>query len=112
MPSVAARGVPCAAADIAVIDFIVIDTPHRNFDRASRDMIHKADLTDHYDRLPVIDQKSSTTGWIDIEVVGWLVQQKHIRFLQQQFCQFDTHTPTTAELACLTVKVFTGETKP
>ena len=99
---------------LAVIDFIVIDTPHRNFDRASRDMIHKSPIvTDHYDRLPVIDQKIfQPLDGLDIEVVGWLVQQKHIRFLQQQFCQFDTHTPTTAELACLTVKVFTGETKP
>ena len=72
MPSVAARGVPCAAADIAVIDFIVIDTPHRNFDRASRDMIYKSPIvTDHYDRLPVIDQKIfQPLDGLNIEVVG------------------------------------------
>ena len=72
MPSVAARGVPCAAADIAVIDFIVIDTPHRNFDRASRDMIHKSPIvTDHYDRLPVIDQKIFQP--LDGSISRWLV---------------------------------------
>ena len=48
-------------------------------------MIYKSPIvTDHYDRLPVIDQKIfQPLDGLNIEVVGRLIQQKHIRFLQQ-----------------------------
>ena len=76
-------------------------------------MIHKSTvMADHHNSLPVVDQEIfQPLDRLDIEVVGRLVQQEHIRLLQQQFRQFDTHAPATAELARLAGKVFAGETK-
>ena len=48
---------------------------------------------------------------LDIEVVGRLIEEEHIRLLEQDLCQLDTHTPSTGKLPGRTVEIFTGETK-
>ena len=42
---------------------------------------------------------------LDVEVVGGLVEQQHIGLPQQEFRQFNTHTPATAQLAGRAVKL-------
>ncbi len=44
-------------------------------------------------------------------MVGRLVEKQHVGTLQKNLCKLDTHTPSTAELACLTVEILTFETK-
>ena len=44
-----------------------------------------------------------------IQMVGRFVQQEHIRFLQQQFGEFDTHSPSTAEITRLALEISSGE---
>ena len=46
----------------------------------------------------------------DIQVVGRLVEQEQIRFLQQQFCKSDAHLPAARKLFSHAVPVF--GTKP
>ena len=43
---------------------------------------------------------------LDVEMVGWFVQQQHVRATQQNLRQFDSHAPTTRELGRRTVKIF------
>ena len=45
-------------------------------------------------------------------MVGRLVEQQHVGLLQQQFGQFDTHPPATAELAGLPCEILAFETQP
>ena len=46
-----------------------------------------------------------------VEVVGRLVQQEDVRTFQQDLSQFDTHTPTTTELARLAGEVGADESE-
>ena len=48
---------------------------------------------------------------LDVEVVGRLVEQQHIGVTEQHLRKLDTHTPATAELACLTVEILAFEAK-
>ena len=48
---------------------------------------------------------------LDIEVVGRLIEEEHIRLLEQDLCQLDTHTPSTGELPGRTVEIFTDKTQ-
>ena len=92
---------------LRVIHFIVIDTPHRHLDGTRRDIIHKlAVVTNHNHRLTVIDQKIfQPLDRLDIQVIRRLIEQQHVRFLQQQLRQLDTHPPSTAEITRLTLEI-------
>ena len=44
-------------------------------------------------------------------MVRRLVEQQHVRFLQQQLRQFDAHPPSATEITRLTSEVFPAETE-
>ena len=98
---------------LGVVHLVIIDTSHRNFNGTGRDVIHKfAVVADDDDGFPIVDKELfQPLDGLDVEVVGRLVQQQYVRFLQQQFGKLDAHAPATAEIACLTVEVLSGESE-
>ena len=44
---------------------------------------------------------------LNVQMVCRLVKKQNVWFLQQNLCQFNTHTPSTRELRCRTFKVTT-----
>ena len=63
----------------------------------------------HHCPTPRSQQLFEPLDRLNIEVVGGLVEQQHIRTAQQNLGQLDTHTPTTRELGGRTVEVGTLE---
>ena len=98
---------------LGVVNFVVVDTSHRNFDGAGGDVVHEFTVVaDHDDRFAVIYQEIfQPLDRFDVQMVGRLVEQEYVRFLQQQFGEFDTHAPATAEVACLPLEIFAGKTE-
>ena len=98
---------------LGVVYFVVVDAAHRYFNGAGGDVVHEfAVVADHDDRFAVIDQKIfQPLDRFDVEVVGRLVKQEYVRFLQQQFGELDAHAPASAEVARLTLKIFACESK-
>lgn len=96
-----------------VVHFVVVNASHCHLDGAGGDVVHElAVVADDDDRLSVIDEEVfQPLDGLDVQMIGGLVQQKHIRFLQQQFGKFDAHAPATAEVACLAVEVLSGKPK-
>ena len=96
---------------LAVIDFVIVDTPHRDFYRTRRDIVHKlAVVADDHHGTGTLRQKMFQPLYaLDVQMVGRLVQQQHVRILQQQFGQLDAHTPTSAEITRRPRKVRTLE---
>ena len=96
-----------------VVYFIVVDSSHGHFNGTGRDVVYKfAVVADDDDGFPVVDKKLfQPLDGLDVEVVGRLVQQQYVRFLQQQFGKLDAHAPATAEIACLAVEVLSGESE-
>ena len=94
-----------------VIYFIVINPSHCHFNSTGSDVIHKFTVVaDDDDSLTIIDEEIfQPLDTFNIEVIGRLIQQQHIWVLQQQLGKFDAHTPSTAEVTGLTVKVFACE---
>ena len=97
----------------AVIHLVVVDAAHRDLDRTGGDMVDKrAVVADHNHRLSVVDQEVfEPLDRFDVQMVGRLVQQQHVGFLQQQLCQLDTHAPSAAELAGLPPEVVALESQ-
>ncbi len=68
-------------------------------------------MADDDDGFPLLIKLFQPLDGLDVEVVGRLVQQQYVRFLQQQFGKLDAHAPATAEIACLAVEVLSGESE-
>ena len=67
-------------------------------------------MADDNHRFAVVDQKIfEPLDRFDVEVVRRLVEQEHVRFLQQQLCQLDAHPPAAAEIARLPLEILAGE---
>ena len=67
-------------------------------------------MADQHHRLGTLGKKLLQPLYtLYIEMVGRLVEKKHIGFLQQYLSQLDTHTPSTRELTGRTVEVLAGE---
>ena len=96
---------------LGVIHFIIVDTSHCHFNSAGGDVVHKlAVVADDNHRFAVVDQKIfEPLDRFDVEVVRRLVEQEHVRFLQQQLCQLDAHPPAAAEIARLPLEILAGE---
>ena len=69
-------------------------------------------VTYQHHRLGTLSQELlQPLDTLDIKMVGRLIEEEHIRLLEQDLCQLDTHTPSTGELPGRTVEIFTGETQ-
>ncbi len=69
-------------------------------------------MRDDDDGFGAVDQKIfEPLHRFDVEVVGRLVEQDEVGFLQQDFGQLDAHTPAPAKLAGEALKIIAFETK-
>ena len=87
---------------------VVVNLAQGDFDGSVGDSVDEGAVVGDQDdgATAVGEEILQPLDGFDVEVVGRLVEQQHVRVLQQDFCQFDAHTPTTAEFACLTFEVF------
>ena len=47
----------------------------------------------------------------NVEVVGWLIEKQEVGFLQKELCQLNAHSPSSGELACRSVEIFSLKTE-
>ena len=103
-----------AKHDILIVFHLVVDdTSARNFQCTVRYVIDECTVVaDQYHCLGTLRQELFQPLYrLDIQMVRRLVEQQHVRLLQENLCQFDTHTPTTRELTRGAFEVRTQETK-
>ncbi len=95
-------------------DLVIINTPTGDFNRPVGHIINKGTVvTDQYHCITVIGQKTlKPLNTLYIQVIGGFVKQQDIGTLQQQFGQFDTHTPPATELRSRTFEIVTTESQP
>ena len=94
--------------DILIVFYFVVLYPSAgNLQRTIGDIIDKRTVVAHeYDSLCALSKKLfQPLDTFNIKMVGRLIEQEDIRFLQQDFCQFDTHTPSTGKLSGRTFKI-------
>ena len=97
-----------AKGDIFVILHLVVnDTTARNLERTIRHIIDKCTVvTNQHHSLSALRQELFQPLYrLNIQMVRRLVEQQHIRFLQKNLGQFNTHAPTSTELASRTLEV-------
>ena len=96
---------------LVIFHTVVNHTTTGNLQRTVGHIIDKGTVvTDQYHcPTPRSQQLFEPLDRLNIEVVGGLVEQQHIRTAQQDLGQLDTHTPTARELGGRTVKVGTLE---
>ena len=84
--------------DILIILHLIVDhLPARDFQRAVRHIIYKGTVMTHKDDCTrrLGQELLQPLNRLDIEVVGGLVKQEHIGFLEEYLGQLDTHAPTS-----------------
>ena len=98
---------------LAVCGLVVVDTPHSNLDGTSGDVVDKLTVVAYYDhRLRAVDDKVlKPTDTLNVEVIGRLIKEQHVRRFEQQLCQLYAHSPSAGKLARGTIKVRAFETK-
>ena len=99
-----------AEYDVFVVFHLVVDHPSTgDFQRTVRHIIDKSPIVTHqHHRTRTLCQELlQPLDRLDIKVVRGLVEQQHIRFLQKDLRQFNTHTPTAGELRRGTLEVRT-----
>ena len=98
---------------LRIVHLIVVDASHRHFNGAGGDAVHKlAVVADDNHRLGTVNQEVfQPLDGFNVEVIGRLVEQQHIRILQQELCQLNTHSPSTAEVTRRLVEVLAQETE-
>ena len=92
-----------------VLHLIVDDLPAGDLQCTVRHIIYKSTVvTDQHNSLSRLYQKLlQPLDTLDVKMVCGLVEQEHIRLLQQNLRQFDTHTPATRELIRRTLQIST-----
>ena len=92
---------------LAVTHLVVIDFAQRDLDGAVGDIIDESAVVGHEQQgcVAVFQEGFQPLDGLDVQMVGRLIEQQHVRASQQQFGQLDTHAPAAAELAGGTVKV-------
>ena len=85
---------------VAVIGLVVVYSAHCHLDGAGGDVVDKATVVAdyHHSHRAVHDKILEPSHRLNIEVIGRLVEQQYVRFLQQQFGQLDAHAPSSGEL--------------
>ena len=86
---------------LVVLYFIVYNPTTGNLQRPIRHIINKRTIvTDqHYSFGTLSQELLQPLNRLNIKMVSGLIKQQHIRLLQQDLCQFDTHAPTATKLA-------------
>ena len=100
--------------DVLIILHLIIDNPSTgNLQRTVRHIIDKGPVVTHQnDGTRRLRQELFQPLYrLNIQMVGRLVKQQHIRFLKQDLRQFDTHSPTARELRGRTFKVCAQESE-
>ena len=98
--------------DVLIVFHLVVDHPAaRDLQRAVRHIIDKgAVMTDQHHSTRTLSQKLlQPLDTLNIQMVRGLVEQQHIRSLQEDLGQFDTHAPAPGELRGGTVKIRSQE---
>ena len=92
---------------LIVFYFIVFDVATSNLYRTVGYIIDESTVvTDQHHCFGWLSEKLFQPLYrLDVEMVGWFVQQQHVRATQQNLRQFDSHAPTTRELGRRTVKI-------
>ena len=82
---------------VAVSSFVVIDASHGHLNGSGGDVVHEfAVVADDNHRFRTIANKVlKPADRFYVEVVGRLVKEKNVWRFEQQFCQFDAHTPAS-----------------
>ena len=90
-----------------VLHLIVVHSPAGYFDGAVGDVVDEcAVVADKHQSLGVLLQKSLQPSYtLNVKVVGGLVEKQDVGMAEQNLRQLYTHTPSSAEFACRTVKV-------
>ena len=84
--------------DVFIVFHLVVDhSATGDFKRAVRHIIYKCTVVTHQDdgTRRLRQELFQPLDTLDVEVVRRLVEQQHIGFLQEDLCQFDTHTPAS-----------------
>ena len=96
-----------------VLHLIVVDFAATDFDGAVRYIINKrAIMADEHNGIRTcLQEVLEPLNALNVEVIRWLIKEKHIGVLKQELSQFDTHSPASTELARRAVQVLSFEAK-
>ena len=96
-----------------VLHLIVDDLPAGDLQRTVRYIIYKGTVvTDQHNGFGRLYQELlQPLDTLNVKMVRGLVEQEHIRLLQQDLRQFDTHAPAAGELIRRTFQIGTGKTQ-
>ena len=96
---------------LIVLDAIVYHPAATDFQCACGDVVDECPVVaNQHHCLGALGEKLlQPLDRLDVEMVGGLVKQQHVRPAQQNFGQLDTHTPTARELAGGAIEVGTEE---
>ena len=92
---------------LRIINLIVVDLATRNLQRAVCHIVNECTVVRHenHNVSLLLQERFKPLNRLNVEVVGRLIEQQHIRTHQQQFCQFYTHAPSATEFRCVSVKI-------
>ena len=98
--------------ELIIFHFIIVYLPASNFNGTRRYVIEKSTVvTDQHHGIGTRGKEIlQPLDTLDIQMVRRLIQKQYIGTTQQQFRQFDTHTPTTGEFGSRAIKIFPSET--
>ena len=98
---------------LIVSNLVIVDASARDFDGTIGYIINKCPIvTNQHHRITMIRQKSfQPLNTLYVQMVGRLIQQQHIRTLQQQLCQLYTHPPSPAKFRSRPVEIRTLESQ-
>ena len=91
---------------LAIRNFIVIHMPQQDFHGACGHIVQELAVVRNQkhrapERLQIV---LKPFDGLDVQVVGGLVQEQHVRLREQDFGQFDAHVPALAEGFCEAVQ--------
>ena len=96
---------------LVVLDLVVIHPSAGYLQRAVGYIIYKCTVVAHQHHCSGAgaEELLEPLNALDVEMIGGLIEQEHVRTAQQKLCQLDAHAPSAAELAGGPVKVTTAE---
>ena len=94
--------------------FVVVNPSAGNLNGAVRHVVDEGPVVAHQHHSPrtCFQKVLQPLDTLNVQVVGRLVEQEHIRTTQQKFRQLNTHAPSSTELRCRPVKIAPVESQP
>ena len=94
-----------------VLHLVVIDLAAGNLQRTRRDIVDEGPVVadEHHGTGTRLQELFEPLDGLDVEVVGRLIEQQHVRMLQEELGQFDAHAPAARELTRGTVEILPGK---